>query len=95
MMHTPPHPGQLVRQVIEDFDITVTKAAGLLGVSRQQLTRLVGEQSSISPEMALRLEVVFGSTADTWLAMQRAWDLAQVRKKASSIVGDLKRLKVA
>ncbi|GAB4181965.1 MAG: HigA family addiction module antitoxin [Wenzhouxiangellaceae bacterium] len=95
MMHTPPHPGQLVRQVIEDFAITVTKASELLGVSRQQLTRLIGEQSSVSPEMALRLEAVFGSTADTWLAMQRAWDLAQVRKRADSIVAGLKRLDAA
>lgn len=81
-MYTPPHPGRIVRQeCIEASGLTVTEAARTLGVTRQTLNNLVTEKASISPEMAIRLEQVFGSTADTWLRMQAAYDLAQARKK--------------
>lgn len=81
-MHNPPHPGRIVRQeCIEASGLTVTDAARALGVTRQTLNNLVTENAGISPEMAIRLEQVFGSTADTWLRMQAAYDLAQARKK--------------
>jgi addiction module HigA family antidote len=81
-MLNPPHPGHLVRQeCIEALGLTVTETAKVLGVTRQALNNLVNETAGISPEMAIRLEQAFGSTADTWLRMQAAYDLAQARKK--------------
>ena len=50
----------------------------MLGVSRQALNNLVNEKAGISPEMAVRLAKAFGSTAETWLRMQTAYDLAQI-----------------
>jgi len=78
----PVHPGRLVRQeCLEPLSLSVTEAAKVLGVTRQTLNNLVNEDAGISPEMAVRLEKAFGSTADTWLRMQAAYDLAQARKK--------------
>ena len=85
-MMNPPHPGRLVRQeCVEALGLTVTEAAKVLGVTRQALNNLVNERSAISPEMAIRLEKAFGSTADTWLRMQASYDLAQVRRHADRI----------
>lgn len=82
----PPHPGRIVRQdCLEALGLTVTEVAKVLGVTRQALNNLVNERSAISPEMAIRLEKAFGGTADTWLRMQAAYDLAQARKKADKI----------
>ncbi|AGA89072.1 addiction module antidote protein, HigA family [Thioflavicoccus mobilis 8321] len=82
VMHTPPRPGRLVRQeCLEALGLSVTEGAKALGISRQALNNLVHEDAGISPEMAIRLEKAFGSTADTWLRMQAAYDLAQARKK--------------
>lgn len=82
VMLNPPHPGRIVRQeCIEALGLTVTDGAKVLGVTRQALNNLVNEDAGISPEMAIRLEKAFGSTADTWLRMQSAYDLAQARKK--------------
>jgi antitoxin HigA-1 len=79
---TPPHPGRIVRQeCLEALDLSVTEGAKALGVTRQTLNNLVNERAGISPEMAIRLERAFGSTADTWLRMQVAYDLAQARRK--------------
>jgi addiction module HigA family antidote len=86
VMLNPPHPGRIVRQeCLEALGLSVTEAAKVLGVTRQTLNNLVNEKAAISPEMAIRLEKAFGSTADTWLRMQAAYDLAQARKKADNI----------
>lgn len=85
-MLNPPHPGRVVRQeCLEALGLSVTEAAKVLDITRQTLNNLVNEKAAISPEMAIRLEKAFGSTADTWLRMQAAYDLAQARKKADRI----------
>ena len=63
----------------------MTNAAVVLGVTRPTLSRVINEKSSISPEMAIRLSKAFGSTAEMWLRMQTAYDLAQVRTYADDI----------
>ncbi len=78
-MKNPPHPGQLIRSICEDLPLTITAAAKALGVSRQALNNVTNEQASITPEMAMRLEKAFGSTADMWLRMQAAHDAAKAR----------------
>lgn len=85
-MKNPPHPGKHVRMnCIEPLNITVTKAAQALGVTRQTLNNLVNEKSAISPEMALRLEKMGWGVADSWMRLQMAYDLARVRKHADHI----------
>jgi len=80
-MKNPPHPGESVRyDCIEALGLTVTQAAKLLGVTRQALNNLLNGKSGISAEMAVRLDKAFGGNAETWLRMQAAYDLAQVRK---------------
>ncbi len=78
-MKSPPHPGLGLRDDLEALELSIAEAARALGVTRQQLYRLVNGESGISAEMAIRLEQVIGSTADHWLRLQSAYDLAQVR----------------
>ena len=85
-MHNPPHPGGIVkRQCLEPLGLTVTRAAEGLGVTRQALSELANERAGISIEMAIRLSKAFGSTPETWLGMQMAWDLWQARERAGQI----------
>jgi len=63
----------------------VTEGAKVLGVSRQALNNIVNGKSGISPEMAIRLTKAFGSTEETWLGMQLAYDLAAARKNEDKI----------
>jgi addiction module HigA family antidote len=85
-LKNPVHPGLLVKECLEDLNLTVADAAEGLGVSRQTLYKIINKTSSVTPEMAFRLEKAFGGTADTWLKMQMNYDLAQVRDRSSSIV---------
>lgn len=85
-MKNPPHPGLSVKHdCLEPLGLSVTKAAKILGVTRQTLNDLVNGRRGISPEMALRLDMAFGGGADTWLRLQAAYDLAQARRKASAL----------
>lgn len=85
-MKNPPHPGRSIRTAcLEPLGLSVTDGAKLLGVTRQALNNVVNGKADISPEMAIRLSKAFGSTLETWLQMQLAFDLAQARKNADSI----------
>jgi addiction module HigA family antidote len=84
-VHDPAHPGELVAHELESLGMPIAEAARRLGVTRQQLYKVVKGQSAISPEMAYRLEVGLGSTAAAWLRMQAAYDLAKVRSRAAEI----------
>ena len=85
-MKNPPHPGGIVRrQCLEPLGLSVTRAAKGLGVTRQALSDLVNGHAGISTEMAVRLSKAFGSSPETWLGMQMAYDLWQVRERAERI----------
>ncbi len=96
-MKNPPHPGLSVRHdCIEAHDLTITKAAEILGVTRQTLNNLVNGKSGISADMAIRLDKAFGGDAETWLRLQMAYDLAQARQHEGDIsVKPVRRHKLA
>ena len=85
-MKNPPHPGRTIKEdCLEPLELSVTKAAEVLKVTRAHLSKLVNCRAGISPEMAIRLEKAGWSTAETWLKMQMAYDLAEANKTASKI----------
>ncbi len=85
-MKIPAHPGRVVRTMcLEPYQLSVTKAAEGLGVSRQALNNLVNQKAAMSPDMAVRLEKGFGIKAEIWLSMQLAYDLANAYKNAHAI----------
>lgn len=78
----PTHPGAILRQdVLPALGLSVTEAARRLGVSRQQLHRVLAETHPLSTEMALRIARLEGNTPDLWLRMQQAYDLWQVEQR--------------
>lgn len=73
------------RQCLEPLGLSVTRAAQGLGVTRQALSELVNERTGISIDMAIRLSKAFGSTPETWLGMQMAYDLWQAQDRIEKI----------
>jgi addiction module HigA family antidote len=77
-IHNPPHPGEVLRELcFEPLGLTVTEAATALGVSRKTLSSILNGRAGISPEMAVRLSIAFGTTAESWLSQQLQYDLAK------------------
>ena len=85
-MKNPPHPGEIIREeVIHALGLSVTRAAKLIGVRRATLSDVTNGKSSVSAEMALRLEKAFGVSMDLLLKMQAGYDAAQARLHESAI----------
>ena len=91
-MHNPPHPGKVLRELcIEPMGLSVTAAADSLGVARKTLSSILNGHSGISPEMAIRLSLAFGTSAESWLNQQVQYDLWIAEKKRKSL--KVKKLK--
>jgi addiction module HigA family antidote len=90
MLKKTPHPGQGLKDEIAALGLSIAQFAKALGVTRQQLYRIINGDSGITPEMAMRLELVVGSSADFWLRLQMNYDLAQIRNRAAKF--NLKKL---
>jgi addiction module HigA family antidote len=85
-MRNPPHPGGIVRrQCLEPLGLSVTEAAKGLGITRQALSDLVNGNAGVSVDMAIRLSKAFGSSPETWLGLQTAYDLWQARERIGNI----------
>lgn len=86
-MHNPAHPGEILKElVIDPLDLSITEAAFHLGITRKTLSKVLNGHGSITPEMALRLEMTFGKPdAAHWLRLQNAYDLWQARRHTRHI----------
>ena len=95
-MHNPSHPGEVLKELwLEPMGMTVTDAAKRLGVARKTVSKIINGRGAIAPEMALRIEIVFGSIAETWLNMQAAYDLWQMKDLRKSLKGVLRHAGMA
>lgn len=82
----PSHPGAFINmEILKPLGLTVKGAAEALGVGRQALSDLINGHSSLSPEMALRLEKAFNLNMDSMLRMQALYDSSQMREMAGDI----------
>jgi len=81
-MFNPPHPGEILLSLwLEPMGLNMTQTAKRLNVSRKTVSELVNGKSRLSTEMALRLEHVFGKSAESWLAAQMAYDLHKMTSR--------------
>lgn len=88
-IHNPPHPGEVIKTLcIEPLGVTVTQAAEALGVSRKTLSAILNGRAGITPEMAMRLSIAFGTSSESWLNQQTQYDLwhAEKRRKQLGVV---------
>jgi len=82
----PPHPGDFIRtEILEALDLSVARAAEILGIRRATLSDLIHGKTSLSPEMALRIEKAFDVSMDMLLRMQAWYDSYTMRQRADEI----------
>ena len=85
-MENPVHPGTIVREdCLKPLGLSVSEGARRLGIGRQALSNLVNGKASVSFNLADRLSKAFGSTPETWLGMQLAFDVARSRHLEGTI----------
>ena len=86
-MHNPAHPGEVLREHIGEM--SVSKLASHLRVSRVTLSRLLNGNSGVSADMALKLSEALGTSPELWLNMQAQFDLWQVSRQRRKRVAPL------
>ena len=84
-MKNPNHPGDIIRDCLDELGVNVTNGAKALGVTRATLSRLINRKAGVSAEMAVRLEKAIGSSAGFWLRLQLNYDLAKVQARSGKI----------
>jgi antitoxin HigA-1 len=81
-MHNPPHPGEVLKTLcLEPLKLSVTETARALGVSRKTVSAILNGRTGIGPEMAVRLSMAFGTSAESWLNQQTQYDLWHVERR--------------
>ena len=85
-IRNPPHPGEILRELcIEPLGLSVTETAEALGIARKTLSSILNGRSGISPEMAVRLSIAFGTLSESWLNQQSQYDLWAAEKKRKEL----------
>ena len=84
-MKAPCHPGEIaLHECIEPLGVSVEEAADHLRISAELLADICAGRERVSADTAIRFEQAFGSTADVWLGMQSAYDIAEARRTYSA-----------
>ena len=92
----PVHPGELLRDIVlPAVGRPKTEIARLLGISRQTLYDILGEKQPVTPAMALRLARMFGGSAESWVNMQRNYDLKIAERELGDALDAIPRLEAA
>ncbi|MBS0557275.1 MAG: HigA family addiction module antidote protein [Proteobacteria bacterium] len=91
--HNPPHPGEVLSGLwLKPLGLNVTMAAAQLGVSRKTLSKIVNGAGAVTPEMAVRLELAFGASAESWLGHQAAFDLWRIHGERKRLANEVTKL---
>jgi addiction module HigA family antidote len=75
------HPGEILRmEIVDSRNLTIAKAAELLAVTRPTLSNILNGKAAITPNVALRIETVFGGSARFWVRLQSTFDLSLAKQ---------------
>lgn len=88
-LHSPVHPGKIVRERIEALGLPVGETANALGISRSAIQRIMAGSLRIQPETALRLEAILGLSAEELVTKQAVYDVYLTRAKRPEIIEGL------
>lgn len=75
----PVHPGEILKQELEELNISARSLASRLGVPTNRITGILNQKRSITPDTALRLARYFSTSPEFWLNLQQAYDLKITR----------------
>lgn len=69
-MHNPPHPGELIAETLDELNVSVREFSRALHIAPSTAQRIVTGKMAVTPEMAVKLAAVLGSSAEYWLKLQ-------------------------
>ena len=91
MTRTPVHPGVVLAGELAELGVSATELARQLGVPANRLSQIIAGKRGVTGDTALRLGHWFRVSAQFWLNLQTAYDLAVAEKEVGKVVGKLPR----
>lgn len=88
----PIHPGEFLREALEELGLTQAAFATAIGVSPMRISHLVREERPVTAEMALRLGQAFGQSPQYWLNLQDGYELKLAQERFTEDIGKIPRL---
>jgi len=82
LINHPSHPGEVLQELyLDPLGLSAYRLAKRVRVPRTRIERLIKGDTALTADTAMRLAQVFGTTAEYWMNLQRAWDLARARER--------------
>ena len=81
----PIHPGTVVRNFLEEFQMSQAEAGRRMGLPITRVNELVRGKRGITARSALRLSKLFGNSARFWMNLQASWDLWHARQEEKQL----------
>ena len=78
----PVHPGEILRQELDELGLSANALSKALGVPVNRVTMILNGQRGVSADTALRLGLYFGTTAQFWMNLQKTWELRRAEMEA-------------
>ena len=91
MTRTPVHPGEVLAGELAELGVSATELARQLGVPANRLSQIIAGKRGVTGDTALRLGHWFRTSAQFWLNLQTAYELAVAEKEVGKVVGKLPR----
>lgn len=76
-----PRPGDIIQESLDELNVSLREFARAMEIAPSTASRLLTGKAALTPEMAIKLSVVIGSSPQMWLNLQNAWSLAEAEKK--------------
>ena len=73
------HPGEFISEILEERSLSQATLSKKMGVSQKHLSNLINGKSSITTDMAKKLSLVFATSVDFWLNLQKMYDAIKAR----------------
>ena len=84
----PVHPGEILREELEELGLSANALSKALGVPVNRVTMILNGQRGVSADTALRLARYFGTTPQLWLNLQKTWELRRTEIKAGREIAE-------
>jgi addiction module HigA family antidote len=95
MARIPIHPGEILREELEDLDLSAAEFARQLNVPTNRITGILNEKRAITADTALRLGHWFGTSAEMWLNLQKLYELRLAENEKGAEIRRLPKRKAA
>lgn len=80
-----PRPGDIIQESLDELNVSLREFARAMEIAPSTASRLLTGKAALTPEMAIKLSVVIGSSPQMWLNLQNAWSLAEAEKNGGCV----------